>query len=109
MVLLETTSCVLLTVLVSSTGFIIELSLIGPLSIVIIHTTSIVSTPHGLLTWCTAPLSTSSSTASVGTAVLVAILPLNRFHGKIHLLWCQWIFRLPEFSISMCEMAFITK
>lgn len=106
LVLLETTSGVLLAVLVvASTGFVVIESLIGPLSIVV-HATSIVSTTHGLLTWCTAPLSTSSSTASVGSAVLVAILPLNRFHGEIHLLCRQWIIRLPEFSISMCEMAF---
>jgi hypothetical protein len=107
LVMLETTSCVLLTVLVSATGFVIVESLIGPLTIVI-HATSIVST-HGLLTWCTAPLSTSSSTASVGAAVLVAILPLNRFHGENHLLFCQWILWLPEFSISMSEMAFVAK
>ena len=83
LVLLETTSCVLLTVLVSSTWFtVILLSLIGPLPIVILHTTSrvIVST-HGL-TWCLH--ATSSSTASVGAAVLVAILPLDRFHGELH-------------------------
>lgn len=107
LVLLETTSGILLTVLVSTTGLIVVESLIGPLTI-IIHATSVVST-HGLLTWCTAPLSTSSSTASVGSAVLVTVLPLNRFHGESHLLWCQWIIRLPEFSISMCEMAFISK
>ena len=49
LVMLETTSCVLLTVLVSATGFVIVESLIGPLTIVI-HATSVVST-HELLTW----------------------------------------------------------
>ena len=50
LVMLETTSsCVLLTVLVSATGFVIVESLIGPLTIVF-HATSVVST-HDFLTW----------------------------------------------------------
>lgn len=102
LVLLEATSGVLLTVLESSSA-VIE-SLFWPLSMVI-HTTSVVSA-HGL-TWCLH--ATSSSTASVGSTVLVTILPLDRFHGEGHLFWSQWIIRLSEFSISMSKMTFCAK
>lgn len=107
LILLEATSGVLLTILISSTSIILVESLIVTLTIV--HATSIIVSTHGLLAWCSATLSTSSSTASVSAAVLIAVLPLDRLHGKVHLFDSQWVLGLPEFGISMCKMAFYSK